>query len=135
MASGSVSEFRSVLTATCANLPRTPHVRSAFADSPVYPSMGYVLDRVLDRGHVDPNVQPDTAENECHVDGFSTSACEMLFAWSAGYKHSFRKKGRWTKNLFIHELLDLHNVDKFGKCSLASVANSTENTSWPTSPI
>ena len=53
VASGSVSRFRSVLTATCADLPRTPHVRSAFADSPGYPSMGYVLDRVLDRGHVD----------------------------------------------------------------------------------
>ena len=99
--------------------------------------MGYVLDRFHARRHVGPwcvaNVHTDTAKNECHVDRINTSACEMSFAWSAGYKHSFRKNARWTTNLFIQELLDLHHVDKFWKGSLSSVGGSTENTSWSSS--
>ena len=88
---------------------------STLARQLAYPQMLYILDRFHASGHVDAwslaNVHPAVPENSAALEGVNTSACEILFAWLARYKHGFRKMNRWMGNFFAQEVLDLHNQE------------------------
>lgn len=103
-----------------------------------YPRMRYVLDRFHASAHTDPwckeNVHPGTPENVALLGDRNTSACEILFHWLARYKHSFRHMGRWTANMFVQELLDLHNEDVFPTTTCPAVASQSSSSSSSSSP-
>ena len=102
---------------------------SAFAWELSYPQMCYILDRWHARNHVDAwckeNVHPGNDENAPLIQGRNSSRCEILFSWLRKYKHMFRTMGRWTSNVFVQELLEMHNEEHVYTSASSSKSKST----------